>query len=88
MLEKKWIEKDKFFRPKGSTDRGYGQPAQPIKEPINQLPSSRQGPVKDAPKTFSLSLSLSSNGFLFPVEVRSRTSRGNGNLSFIKCSNG
>ena len=69
MLEKKGIEKYRFSGPKGSTDRGYGQPAQPIKEPINQLPSSRQGPVKDAPKTFSLSLPVA-------FSSQSRSDRG------------
>ena len=58
MLEKKGIEKDRFSGPKGSTSRGYGQPAQPaqlVEEPVDRLPSSDRGPIKDAPKTLSLS---------------------------------
>ena len=55
MLEKKGIEKDRFSGPKGSTGRGYGQPAQPVEEPVDWLPLSDRGLVEDAPKTFSLS---------------------------------
>ena len=68
MLEKKGIEKDRFSRPKGSTNRGYGQPAQPVEESVDQLrirlTSSDRGPVEDAP-----TLSLSPSGLLFRVEV-------------------
>ena len=55
MLEKKGIEKDSFSGPKGSTDRGYGQPAQLVEEPVDRLPSSGLGPVEGCTKTFSLS---------------------------------
>ena len=60
----------KCWKRKESKKIGFrGQKAQPIKEPINQLPSSRQGPVKDAPKTFSLSLPVA-------FSSQSRSDRG------------
>ena len=55
MLEKKGIEKDSFSGPKGSTNRGYGQPAQLVEELVDRLPSSGLGPVEGCTKTFSLS---------------------------------
>ena len=64
MLEKKEIEKDRFSRPKGWTGRGSGQPAQPVWEPVDQLPLFDRGPVEECQKH-----SLSSSSFLFPVEV-------------------
>ena len=50
MLENKEIEKDRFSGLKGSTGRGYGQSAQPVEEPVDQLPLSGRG----VPKTLSL----------------------------------
>ena len=50
MLEKKGIEKDRFLGPKGSTGRGYGQPAQPVEEPVDRLRNRSTGcprPVED-----------------------------------------
>ena len=52
VLEKKGIEKDRFSRPKGSTRRSYGQP---VKEPVDWLPSSDRRPVEGCTKIFSLS---------------------------------
>ena len=78
MLENKGIEKDRFSGPKGSTVRGYGQSAQPVEEPVDRLPSSDRVPIKDAPKTLSLSQwpSLLGRGDYLPgrgpVEERSR----------------
>ena len=63
MLEKKGIKKISFRGQKGSTGRGYGQPAQPIEEPVDQLCSFGQGPVKGGQK-----VSLSPSSLLFPVE--------------------
>ena len=60
MLEKEGIKKIGFRGKKGSTNRGYGQSAQPVEEPV-------EGCQK---------ISLSPNGLLFPVEVQSRSSRG------------
>ena len=82
MLEKKGIEKDRFSGLKGSTGRGYSQPAQPVGEPVDRLPLSNRSPVEGGPKS---SLSTSSFLFqveviLFPVEVWSSTGRGNDNL--------
>ena len=84
MLEKKGIKKDRFSRPKGLTGQGFGQPAQLVKELIDRLPLSDWGPVEECKKH---TLSLSSSSFLFPVEVhpfpvevRSTSGRGNGNL--------
>ena len=57
----------KVLGPKSSTSRGYGQPAQLVGEPIDQLPLSSRGPVEGCPKSF-----LSPNSLFFPVEVRSR----------------
>ena len=51
MLEKKEIKQIGFWGKKGSTGRGYGQPAQPVEEPIDRLPSSGRG----CTKSFSLS---------------------------------
>ena len=82
MLEKKEIEKDRFLGPKGLTGRGSGQPAQPVWEPVDQLPLFDRGPVEECQKH-----SLSSSSFLFPiqvhhfpVEVWSTFGRGNSNL--------
>ena len=63
MLEKKGIKKIGFQGQKGSTGRGYGQPAQPIEEPVDQLCSSGRGPVEGGQKVY-----LSPSGLLFPVE--------------------
>ena len=51
MLEKKEIKQIGFWGKKGSTGRGYGQPAQPVEEPIDRLTSSG----RRCTKTFSLS---------------------------------
>ena len=64
MLEKKGIEKDRFSGPKDSTGWDYNQPAQPVGEPVDQLPLSGQGPVEGCPKS-----SLSPSSLLFPVKV-------------------
>ena len=64
MLEKKGIEKDRFSGPKGSTGQDYGQPAQPVGEPIDRLPLFGRGLVKGCTK-----FSLSPSSLLFPVEV-------------------
>ena len=64
MLVKKEIKKIGFRGKKGSTNRGYDQPAQPVEEPINRLCSSDQGPVEGGQK-----FSLSPSSLLFPVEV-------------------
>ena len=66
MLEKKGIEKDRFSRPKGSTGRGYGQPAQPIREPIDWS-TGCPCPVEDQSR--GAQNFLSPNSLLFPVEV-------------------
>ena len=65
MLEKKGIKKIGFRDQKGSTGRGYGQPAQPVEEPVDRLWSSSRGPIKVR--------SMTGRG---SVEVRSRTGRG------------
>ena len=70
MLEKKGIEKDRFSRPKGSTGRGYGQPAQPVGKPIDRLPLFGRGSVEECQKH-----SLSSSSLLFPVEVHTLLGR-------------
>nr|CAN71188.1 hypothetical protein VITISV_005042 [Vitis vinifera] len=44
-----------FSGPKGSSGRGYGQPAQPVGEPVDRFPLSGRGPVEGDTKTFSLS---------------------------------
>ena len=64
MLEKKGIKKISFRGKKGSTGRGYGQPAQPVEEPVDRLCSSGRGPVEGGQKP-----SLSPSNLLFPVEV-------------------
>ena len=51
VLEKKGIKKIGFLGKKCSTGRGYAQPAQPIEEPVDRLPSSGRG----CKKSFSLS---------------------------------
>ena len=50
-----------FSGPKGSTDLGYGQPAQPVGEPIDRLPLSGQGSVEGGTTS-----SLSPSSLLFP----------------------
>ena len=78
MLEKKGIEKYRSSGPKGSTGQGYGQPAQPVGEPIDRLPLFGRGLVKGCTK-FSLSpssLLFPIEMILFSIEVRSRTGRG------------
>ena len=47
MLENKGIKKIGFRGKKCSTGRGYGQPAQPVEEPVDRLWSSNQGPVEE-----------------------------------------
>ena len=78
MLEKKGIKKIGFRGQKGSIGRGYGQPAQSVKEPVNRLCSSGQGPVEGGQKVslFPSSLLFPVEGILLPVDVRSRTGRG------------
>ena len=66
MLENKRIEKDRFSGPKGSTGRGYGQPAQSVGEPIDRLPLPDRGPIEECQKH-----TLSSSSLLFSVEVPS-----------------
>ena len=53
--KRKELKKIGFRGQKGSTGRGYGQPAQPVEEPVDRLPSSGRGPVKGCTKSFSLS---------------------------------
>ena len=74
MLENKGIEKDSFSGPKGSTNRGYGQPAQLVEELVDRLWSFDQGPVEGSPKPslFASSLLFPVEAFLLPIEVRLR----------------
>ena len=74
MLQKKEIKKIGFQGQKGSTDRGYGQMAQPVEEPVDRLWSFDQGPVEGSPKPslFASSLLFPVEAFLLPIEVRLR----------------
>ena len=83
MLEKKGIKKIGFRGKKGSTDRGYGQPAQSVEEPVDWLTLSGGGPVEDQSRMHQNFLSL-----LVAFSSRSRFDLGNGNMSSIKCSDG
>ena len=78
MLEKKGIKKIGFRGQKGSTGRGYDQPAQPVEEPVDRLCSSSRGPVEGGQKVSlsSGSLLFLVEGIILPIEVRSRTGRG------------
>ena len=60
-----------FRGQKGSTGRGYGQPAQPVEDPVDRLCSSGRGPVEGGQKP-----SLSPSSLLFSVEVWLRTDQG------------
>ena len=59
MLEKKWIKKIGFRGQKGSIDRGYSQPAQPVEEPVEE---------GQKPSLFPNSLFFPVEVFLLPVE--------------------
>ena len=71
MLEKKGIKKIGLRGQKGSIGRGYGQPAQPIEEPVDRLCSSDRRPVEEGQKVFlsPSSLLFSVEGILLPVEA-------------------
>ena len=50
MLKNKGIKKIGFRGKKGSTGRGYGQPAQPIGELVDRLTLSGREPVEECQK--------------------------------------
>ena len=81
MLENKGIKKIGLRGQKGSTGRGYGQPAQPVEEPVDWLRNRSTGcgrPVEEGqkPSLSPSSLLFLNEVFLLLVEVWSRTSRG------------
>ena len=91
MLENKGIEKDRFSRPKGWTDRGSGQPTQANR--LNRLGNRSIGcpcPVEVWSRSAKNTLfhPIASSSRLRFTPSRSRSSWGNGNLPSIKCSNG